>query len=415
MFQAHPRFNRARWAISLIFAINGFLYANWTSRIPRLQTLYDIGNSQIGLVLLTISVGSLISMPLTGYFIVQTGSKRITRAMLLLFICCCPLLALMPSVMALMLGGLLIGMSTGSLDVAMNAQAILVEEGLKKPIMSSFHAIFSMGMLVGAGFSSLSITLGLDLAPHLLLACALVLPLAIWCIQQLLAEPTAATAEDTGSPQKQGFRFHPTLFLLGLTAFCCMMGEGAMADWTAAYMLRIAHSPEQLAPMGQAAFSGAMMIGRLGGDWARQQYGSLLLIRGGGLLALLGLSVALFFPSPWLAFTGFLIVGLGLSNIVPIAYSISGKLPGIPSGVGISSVTTIGYTGFLFGPPLIGFITDYFQSAIDKGQHPLAWWMDGSWQGLQFGLGFILILFCLLCLIAFFFLRLEDRPRKEKA
>lgn len=350
-------------------------------------------------------------MPLAGYFIVQKGSRPITRAMLLLFICTCPLLALMPSVVALMLGGVLIGMSTGALDVAMNAQAILAEEGLKKPIMSSFHAIFSMGMLVGAGFSSLSITFGLDLAPHLLLACALVLPLAIWCVQQLLPESAEEAASTLAKPQQQGFRFHPTLFLLGITAFCCMMGEGAMADWTAAYMLRIAHSPEQLAPMGQAAFSGAMMMGRLGGDWARQQYGSILLVRAGGLLALLGLSVALFFPTPLLVFTGFLIVGLGLSNIVPIAYSVSGKLPGIPSGVGISSVTTIGYTGFLFGPPLIGFITDYFQSAIDAGQHPLSWWMGGSWQGLQFGLGFILILFLLLCLIAFFFLRLESSPK----
>ncbi len=412
MFQLSTPYERARLAVSLIFAINGFLYANWTSRIPSLQTLYDIGNSQTGMVLLTLSLGSLIAMPLAGYFIVKVGSRRITAAMLLLFICTCPLLALMPSVLALMLAGMLIGMSTGSLDVAMNAQAIVVEEGLGKPIMSSFHAIFSMGMLAGAGTSSLAITLGLGLANHLLLVAVLVLPLAFWCIRQLLPEPaiTPSTATETTEQQRKGFRFHPTLFLLGITAFCCMMGEGAMADWTAAYMLRVAQSPEQLAPLGQAAFSGAMMIGRLGGDRARGRYGSLILIRLGAVIALTGLSVALFFPSPLLAFTGFLLVGLGLSNIVPIAYSISGKLPGIPSGVGISSVTTIGYTGFLFGPPLIGFITDYFQGGIERGQ-TLLWWMGGSWQGLQFGLGFILILFSLLCFIAFFFL---DLPSMKK-
>ncbi|MEM9835994.1 MAG: MFS transporter [Bacteroidota bacterium] len=408
MFNTTTPLGRARLAISLIFAINGFLYANWTSRIPRLQEVYGIDNSQLGYVLLSMSIGALIAMPITGFVIVKTGSRFLTKLMLLFFIITCPLIALMPSYWALLALGIMVGMSTGSLDIAMNAQAIIVEEGLKKPIMSSFHAIFSMGMLAGAGAASLFISLGADVNVHLPIVSGISLLVALWCIRQLLPESTLST--DSSAAEGGGFKLHKVVILLGLAAFCCMMGEGAMTDWTPVYMLRIAGSPEQWAPIGQAAFSGAMMIGRFGGDWARGVYGSRALIRGGGLLALIGLSVALLFPYPISAFLGFLLVGLGLSNIVPIAYSVSGKIPGVPPGVGISSVTTIGYSGFLFGPPIIGFISDWHNEALAAGINPTEWWLDGSWRGLQFGLGFIWLLFLILVIIAFFFLEVKDEP-----
>lgn len=153
-----------------------------------------------------------------------------------------------------------------------------------------------------------------------------------------------------------------------------------------------------------------MMVGRFAGDWARATYGSSILIKAGGVLALFGLTVALFFPTPILAFSGFLLVGLGLSNIVPIAYSVSGRIPGIPSGVGISSVTTIGYAGFLFGPPVIGFISDWHNKLWESGVNPNFLPFTESWRGLQLGLGFIWLLFVLLVVIAFFFLRIDDNP-----
>lgn len=413
MFKTDTVLGRARLAVSLIFAINGFLYANWTSRIPRLQELYQIDNSQLGFVLLAMSMGGLVTMPLTGFVIVKLGSRKLTTLMLFIFISFCPFLAFMPAYVALLVMAVLIGMSTGALDIAMNAQAIIVEDGLKKPIMSSFHAIFSMGMLVGAATASGFIGLGADVMTHLPIVSALAIVVALWCVRQLLEDDPAANAtEDV--PANSGFRFHRVIVLLGLSAFCCMMGEGAMSDWTPVYMLRIAGSPEQWAPIGQAAFSGAMMTGRLGGDWARGKFGSLSLIRYGGLLALAGLSIALFFPFPVTAFIGFLLVGLGLSNVVPIAYSISGKIPGVAPGVGISSVTTIGYAGFLFGPPVIGFISDWHNEAMERGINPVEWWMNGSWRGLQFGLGFILILFVILVIIAFFFLQIDDKKLPDE-
>lgn len=416
LFKTDTALGRARLAISLIFAINGFLYANWTSRIPRLQELYQIDNAQLGFVLLAMSLGALVTMPLTGYIIVKVGSRKLTSIMLFAFILACPFLAFMPAYTALLVLGVLIGMSTGSLDIAMNAQAIIVEDGLKKPIMSSFHAIFSMGMLAGAATASGFIALGADVMTHLPAVSLFSILVALWCIRQLLADDPAANAVDgvSSSSSGSGFQFHRIIVLLGLAAFCCMMGEGAMADWTPVYMLRITGSPEQWAPIGQAAFSGAMMMGRLGGDWARARFGSLSLIRNGGLLALAGLSLALFFPFPVTAFLGFLLVGLGLSNIVPIAYSISGKVPGVAPSVGISSVTTIGYAGFLFGPPVIGFISDWHNEAMARGINPVEWWMNGSWRGLQFGLGFIWLLFVMLVIIALFFLRIDDKKLPDE-
>jgi MFS family permease len=130
-------------------------------------------------------------------------------------------------------------------------------------------------------------------------------------------------------------------------------------------------------------------------------------------LALLGLSIALFFPFTITTLLGFLLVGLGLSNIVPIAYSVAGRIPGVAAGVGISSVTTIGYAGFLLGPPVIGFISDWHNEAIAAGINPTEWWLDGSWRGLQFGLGLIWLLFLIMLVIAFFFLKIEDRMQKK--
>ncbi|MEL6276903.1 MAG: hypothetical protein AAFU03_17520 [Bacteroidota bacterium] len=238
--------------------------------------------------------------------------------------------------------------------------------------------------------------------------CLIAFVFALWSVQQLIPDQETATKAVAGEVEKKGFQFHPTIMVLGLAAFCCMMGEGAMADWTPIYMITVAGSPELWAPLGQAAFSGSMMLGRFAGDSARATYGSRSLIRGGGILALTGLSIALFFPTPILAFIGFLLVGLGLSNIVPIAYSISGSIPGIPTGVGISSVTTIGYSGFLFGPPIIGFLSERYDQLVAQGIQP---WtpLPFSWQGLQWGLGFIWILFVLLVVIGFFFLNNEEK------
>ncbi|MCB0636299.1 MAG: MFS transporter [Lewinella sp.] len=363
----------SRWAVSLIFAINGFLYANWVARLPRLQEDFGMDHGDLGMVLLSSSIGALVAMPLTGRIIVRTGSRRLTTVMLFVFVALHPLLPLMPGYGALLAVFFLLGLSSGSLDVAMNAQAVLVEQVNRKPIMASFHAIFSAGMvlgsLTGAGFASL----GLGLPPHLLIAATLCLAAAVWATRHLITDHRTASA--TQEPVERA-TFRPELVLLGLIAFCSMLGEGAMADWSTNYLEKVAGANRYWAPIGLGAFATAMTAGRFLGDYARLRFGDQRLLRSSAVLAAGGLGLALAWPAPPVVAIGFFLVGAGLATVVPIAYSVAGSLPGMAPGVGISMVTTIGYAGFLLGPPIIGFL--------------------GDWQGLRVGMSFVFFLFLLM-------------------
>ncbi len=381
----------SRWAVSLIFGVNGFIYANWVARLPLIQEMYDLSHGELGVVLLSSGIGALISMPLAGRYIVRFGSHRLTASLLLLSIFLhiwIPWMGFYPALVMLYFG---IGFAVGSLDVAMNAQAVLVEEKAGKPIMSSFHAIFSTGMMLGASAGALFSSFSIGLSWHLLCVIALSLPIALWANQRLIPDPHSSS---DGDALNEKMVWRPELIILGLIAFCCMLGEGAMADWSTNYLEKVAGASRSWAPMGLAAFATAMMVGRFLGDYARIRFGDLRLMLIGAILATSGLAVALLFPTLITGIIGFFLVGTGLATIVPIAYSTAGTIPGLPPGLGISVVTTIGYAGFLVGPPVIGFI--------------------GDWHGLRIGLGFVLVLFILM-----FFLNLGghaylERSRKRK-
>lgn len=358
-----------RLAVNILFGVNGFLFANYISRIPRIQATYGLDNGGIGLLLLAAAVGALLAMPFTGWLIVGNGSRRISAGSGLLFCVIVPFIGFMPSAWALGALFFFMGLSTGTMDVAMNAQAVLVEEGYRRPIMSFFHAIFSAGMMLGAGSGALFTRFEASLAVHLGIVAALGLILVGWAVFHLVP--------DGRHPESEGQSFFrlpdASLVGIGFIAFCSMLGEGAMADWSTNYMLRIAEAGPAFAPLGLAAFSLAMMVARFLGDAIRARLGDRTLLIRSSLIATGGLSLVLLFPFPAVSLIGFLLVGLGLSVIIPIAYSTAGKAPGLPPGAGIGMVATIGYSGFLFGPPIIGFLAD--------------------WQDLRIALVFTLLLF----------------------
>ncbi len=361
-----------RLAVNIFFGVNGFLFANYISRLPRIQAVYGLDNSGIGLILLAAALGALLAMPFTGWLIVGNGSRRISALAGLLFCLVVPFIGLMPNTW--LLGGLffVMGLATGTMDVAMNAQAVLVEAGYRRPIMSFFHAIFSAGMMLGAGTGALFTRWEAGLFSHLGAVSLAGLGLIAWAIPQLMPD-----GRHEGTEEQTFFRLPDgSLLGIGLIAFCCMLGEGAMADWSTNYMLRIAGAQPAFAPLGLSAFSMAMMIARFLGDGVRARLGDRDLLIRSSLLATTGLSLLLLLPHPAVVLLGLLLVGLGLSVIVPIAYSTAGKAPGLPPGAGIGMVATVGYTGFLFGPPIIGFLAD--------------------WQNLRVALIFILLLFVLM-------------------
>ncbi|PPK86312.1 putative MFS family arabinose efflux permease [Neolewinella xylanilytica] len=390
---------RTRIAVALAFAINGLVYANWTSRLPRLQELYGIDNGQTGFVLTSLAVGSLIAMPLAGYLIVKNGSRRLAVVSTVGFILVVPLMAYMPGYAGLLLLMPLVGISTGVMDVAINAQAVEVEKLWGQPITSSFHACFSGGMFVGAGIAAAFIYLGMDLGPHFLVISLITSLLSIYALRNFLNDgPDAGPEIGPGAG-----RFGLAIVLLGLASLCTMIGEGAMADWTPLYMTRVTGSTEAIAPFGQAAFSGAMLLGRSFGDGIRGRLGSRIVIVGGALVALVGVMAAILYPVPAVAIAGFGLVGLGLSNIIPVVFSQASRVPGLRSGVGISSVSTIGYSAFLWGPPAIGFVSDYQNALLPGGIGPF----DGV-VGLRVGLGVVALLMVLLFILSAFYLRVED-------
>lgn len=359
-----------RIAIKIAFFINGFIYANWVSRLPRIQELYQADNGTIGFVLLASSIGAVGAMPFTGWVIIKNGSRRITLVAVLLYCIIVPVIPFMPGIAALIGLYFIMGIVTGMLDVAMNAQAVMLEKLYNKPIMTSFHALFSIGMMLGAWSGALFTDLHFDLSNHFIIVVCFALVAVGWASRNLVYDKPDPSLKHDGPL----FRLpNAALISIGIITFCCMLGEGSMSNWSVNYMENIAHASQSLAPIGLSAFATAMTIGRIFGDRIRLMFGDRKMIIGGGFLATIGLLTTLLFPDPYPSIVGFFLVGLGLSSIVPIAYSIAGNAKSLPSGVGLAMVTTVGYSGFLVGPPIIGLLA--------------------NWQTLQFALVFVLLLF----------------------
>ncbi|MBT1703175.1 MFS transporter [Chryseosolibacter indicus] len=366
-----------RIAVKVAFFLNGFIYANWVSRLPRIQEQFNADNGTIGVVLLSLSLGAVFAMPFTGWLIVKNGSRRLTLFSVLAYCLFVPLIPFMPNLIALIVLYIIMGMITGMLDVAMNAQAVMVEQQYNKPIMTSFHAFFSIGMALGAWCGALFSDLHFGLVNHFFIIAGISILSALWVSFNLIVDkPERSKNKDEGPL----LRFpNKALIGVGIIAFCCMMGEGAMADWTVNFMENIASASTAVAPIALSGFATAMTLGRLFGDALRARYGDSRLIVFGGLLSIAGLLLALALPLPYAAIGGFFLVGLGLSTIVPITYSIAGNEKDLPKGVGLAMVTTVGYSGFLFGPPIIGFIADN--------------------SNLRFGLSLVLLLFVVMTVL----------------
>jgi MFS family permease len=325
-------------------------------------------------------------MPFTGWAIIRHGSHRITLFALLAYCILVPLIPVLPNVGFLFALFLLEGIVTGMLDVAMNAQAVMVEQQYRRPIMTSFHALFSIGTALGALTSALFVELNFTLQNHFLIIVAVALLTSIWAVRNLIHEKPDPSLKHDGPL----FRLpNAALLGIGIITFCCMLGEGAMSNWSVGFMEEIAGASKTVALFGLIAFASAMTLGRIFGDRFRQQLGDKKMIVLGGLIASAGLSAALIFPLPEISILGFFLVGLGLSTIVPIAYSIAGNTSHVSPGVGLAMVTTVGYSGFLVGPPVIGFLAD--------------------WKTLQIALAFVCIL-----LVAMTILGIRYKPKAAK-
>jgi MFS family permease len=340
----------ARLAVSLFFFLNGALFAHWVSRIPAVKAKLVLDEAQLGLTLLAMAVGAICSFPVTGWAIGRWGSRLPTLLGLLLMAIGLLAAGWAPSQGWLMVALLVMGMGNGGVDVAMNAQAVEVEKHYQRPILSSFHALWTLGALVGAAGGAGLTALSWSVPAHFSLVVGFTVVAAWVAYRQLLLVPPVVS----GNPV---FAFPPRpLWAVGFLAFFAAVAEGAMADWSAVYLRSNLQTSEAVAAVGYACFAVAMLVSRVLGDGMKQRFGAHGVALSGGLLAAVGLALGLWSNQLIPTLVGFALVGWGVAAAFPLAFSRAGHIKEVPQGVAMASVATLGYTGFLLGPPLIGFL-----------------------------------------------------------
>jgi hypothetical protein len=338
-----------RSAITFFFLADGLLIGSWAARIPAVQRQADLTSSELGLALFAMSLGALVSMPLAGWLGERAGSRLVTVAALLGGGASLFLVSLAGGLGALAAALFAFGGGFGAINVAANAQGIALERLYGRSILSSFHAAFSAGGLAGAGLGALAAGAGIAPRTHF---GALVLTLAVGALfgGRRLLPPEKGEAP----PAPVLVRPPRSLLVLGAAAFFTLLAEGAAADWSAVYLSDSLAAGAAVAALGYTAFSLAMATSRAVGDRLNGRVGPVALARGGGLLAASGLTLALVVGSTPAALAGFAAMGAGLGVVVPVLFRTAGSTPGVPAGVGIAAVSTIGWLGFLAGPAAIG-------------------------------------------------------------
>lgn len=347
------KISAAWWAVISRFLLHGLIVSTWVSRIPAVQNALNLSNARLGLCLLGTAIGSVCAIPVTGWLITKFGSKHITAWSTIGFSLALagPSFATAgPSLFATLL---FFGAMAGANDVSINAQGIAVENAVGKPSMSRFHALFSIGGLVGAAMGGLLAAWQVN--PEVHMPCAA----AIFALVSLLTAPFLLDGYDGSHERSERVSLSNmplTLWMLATVAFCMFLSEGAIADWTGVYLKTGLNATPAMSAAGYAVFSAGMAMFRLFGDSLTARLGPKRAMRSGALLAAGGLSLALLSQSTALAVSGFGLTGAGFSVIVPLVFRAGARLPSVPSGAGVATVSGSGYIGFLFGPPLIGMV-----------------------------------------------------------
>ncbi|GHB38498.1 MFS transporter [Streptomyces viridiviolaceus] len=351
---------RLRTALTAFFALDGFVFAGWVVRIPAIKEQTGASASALGLALLGVSAGAVVTMTLTGRLCRRFGSHPVTVACAVLLCLSVALPPLTHSALALGVVLLVFGSAYGGINVAFNSAAVDLVAALRRPIMPSFHAAFSLGGMVGAGLGAI-VAGWLSPAQHLAALTVTGLLVTLVAGRALLrCEPPAPpehTARDDAAPGRPDARTRRLVLTLGLIALCTAYGEGAMADWGALHLEQDLDASPGVAAMGYSCFALAMTAGRLTGTTLLERLGRTPTVVAGGTTATAGMLLGSLAPSVGVALFGFAITGLGLANIFPVAVERAGALGG-PSGVATAS--TLGYGGMLLGPPAIGFMADWF-------------------------------------------------------
>lgn len=358
-----------RAGITAVFFVNGALFASWASRIPALSDRAGATAGSLGLALLAPALGAVIVMPIVGRLLPGRSSRTFCRFGIAALMAAILLPAAAGSVPALAGALLVVGLANSTLDLVMNAQGVSIERHLSRPILSSLHAAFSFGGFAGAGLGALAAALGVAPLPHLAAAALLFGIPGVIATRPLLARDGDA---DVHAPVMSWRRVPTRLLLLGAACFFCFMAEGGASDWSAKLVRDDLAGSAALGAIAYAFFSVAMGSGRLVADrlWAR--WGPTGLLRRCGALAALGFGAGLAVNTAPAAIAGFAALGLGLAGVVPTLFRAGADQPGVSTGPALAVVSSLGYLGFLAGPPLIGGVAQLTSLRLACGLLALA-------------------------------------------
>jgi len=340
-----------RIAVSVFFFIAGLTFASWASRIPDIKTKLQLTEAGLGAVLFALPVGQLVSLPLSGWLTSRFGSRQMLIGAAILFPLTLLLLALAATTWQLIAALFFFGLWANLINIAMNTQAVGVEKMYGRSIMASFHGLWSLAGFTGAAIGSLFVSADISPLLHFSIVCTLTGLLVFTFYKN-----TLPNSFESNSAQPLFVKPDRRILMLGLIAFCCMVCEGAMADWSGVYFQKVVQTPVAYTTLGFVAFMGTMATGRFLGDNLVTKFGVKNILQISGILIAAGLMTLVLLPFTATAIAGCLLVGFGVSCVVPVIFSLAGKSTGMSPGLALAAVSTISFLGFLIGPPLIGFI-----------------------------------------------------------
>ena len=348
--------NRVRLATSLFFFGMGFCFATWASRIPDIKSMLQLSEAGLGTLLFALPLGQLVGMPFSGRIVAKYGSRTIVIMALPIYAFCLTLLGLATVKWQLALGLFLFGFFGNFCNIAVNTQGVYTQQLFEKPIMGSFHGSWSLAGFFGAVTSLFMLALELTPYQHFVVAFIFTLLIVLFNYKFIIK----AKVKKKGEQETYSFIKNPdmTLIWLGIVCFCGMASEGVMFDWSGVYFKEIIKAPGALVVLGYTTFMISMASGRFLSDILVRKYGARKVLMTSGIIISCGLYTAVLFPYLIPCTIAFMMVGFGVSNVVPIIISVAGKNEKVPTSIALTIVSSISFLGFLMGPPLIGFIAE---------------------------------------------------------
>ncbi|WP_375434717.1 MFS transporter [uncultured Hymenobacter sp.] len=347
----NPTAQRARIAIALFFFLSGFGFSTWASRIPTIQHQLGLDEAQLGGVLFALPMGLMLTLPVTSILLQRFNSRQVMLAGAVLYNVALALLGFAQETWQLVALLFCFGSSRNLLNISVNAQSVGVQALYDRSIIASFHGVWSV-----AGFAAAAVGTGLVAAGvvpkyHFVVVAVVLTAVAVYFFPSTLDIPPDP------EKRKAGFSLpDKTLLKFGIIAFASMACEGTMYDWSGIYFEKAVHMSKETATIGFAVYMVAMTVGRFSGDWLANRFGVKPMLHYSGLLMTCGLGLAALVPVPLVAGLGFVLVGLGVSCVIPMVFSMAGRTSALSSGSAIAAVSMVGYFGFLVVPPVVGFV-----------------------------------------------------------